>query len=206
MQLPVLPSPLSDALETGGLPAALVEGLAAALGGHGRVMSDRHNRMLYATDASMYQVEPLAVVVPIDAEGVETAVGWCGRNGVAVLPRGGGTSLAGQCTNRAVVVDTSAAMRGVGPVESASVWAEAGCTIDEINNELARRGAGLFFAPDPATTAQACVGGCIGNNASGSRSIKYGRTVDSLLAIDAVLSNGERVVFEPGAGRATRLR
>ncbi|MBY0307537.1 MAG: FAD-binding protein, partial [Phycisphaerales bacterium] len=182
-------------------PLALVESLAGAMGEHGRVLPGRHDRMLYATDASMYQVEPLLVVVPLDALGVQRAVAWCGEHGVAALPRGGGTSLAGQCTNRAVVIDASPALRGLGPVEGASVWAQAGCAIDEINNELARRGTGMFFAPDPATTAQACVGGCIGNNASGSRSIKYGRTVDSVLAIDAVLSNGERMVFEPGAGR-----
>lgn len=186
--------------ETAGLSDSLVQGLAAALGGHGRVLVGRHDRMLYATDASMYQVEPLGVVIPLDTEGMERVVAWCGKEGVAVLPRGGGTSLAGQCANRAVVVDTSAMLRGLGPVEGGAVWAEAGCVIDEVNAELVRRGAGLFFAPDPATTAQACVGGCIGNNASGSRSIKYGRTVDSVLAIEAVLSSGARVVLEAGAG------
>ena len=197
MHLPVLNNP-AEMEEAAG---RLARGLETAVAGHGVVRSARHERMLYATDASMYQVEPLGVVVPADALAVERVVAWCHQQGVGVLPRGGGTSLAGQCTNRAVVVDTSATMRGLGPVEGESVWAEAGCVLDEINAELARRGTGLFFPPDPATVAQACVGGCIGNNASGSRSIKYGRTVDSVLAIDAVLSSGARAVFERGAGR-----
>jgi FAD/FMN-containing dehydrogenase/Fe-S oxidoreductase len=202
MHLPVLNNPAAaPQTPVDGLSAAMVDELREVLGGHGQVRVGRHDRMLYATDASMYQVEPLGVVVPRDAAGVELAVAWCYERGVGVLPRGGGTSLAGQCTNRAVVVDTSASMRGLGDVQSESVWAEAGCVLDEVNAELARRKAGLFFPPDPATVAQACVGGCIGNNASGSRSIKYGRTVDSVLAIDAVLSSGARVLFERGAGR-----
>lgn len=208
MHLPVLNNPSENTGPAVGLPAGLAEGLSAAIDGHGTLRVGRHDRMLYATDASMYQIEPLGVVVPTDATGVERAVSWCHEQGVGLLPRGGGTSLAGQCTNHAVVVDTSAAMRTLGPVEGApgseTVWAEAGCVLDEINAELSRRkggGAGLFFPPDPATVAQACIGGCIGNNASGSRSIKYGRTVDSILAIDAVLSSGARVVFERGAGR-----
>ncbi|HZW08235.1 MAG TPA: FAD-binding oxidoreductase, partial [Phycisphaerales bacterium] len=203
MKLPVLNNPIQA--DEGGLPPGLADGLVTAVGRHGQVRLSRHERMLYATDASMYQVEPLGVVVPRDAQGVELAVTWCADHGVAVLPRGGGTSLAGQCTGRAVVVDTSAALRLFGAVEETpgppSAWAQAGCVIDEANAELARRGVKLFFPPDPATVGQACVGGCIGNNASGSRSIKYGRMVDGVLAIDAVLSSGARVVFEPGAAR-----
>ena len=126
MHLPVLNNPESYDLDPGGLgehfgelSSVSAEGLMAALRGHGRVRTGRHDRMLYATDASMYQVEPLGVVVPVDAEGVERAVSWCAEHDVPVLPRGGGTSLAGQCTNRAVVVDTSASLRRLGTVEEA---------------------------------------------------------------------------------------
>ncbi|MDP1662471.1 MAG: FAD-linked oxidase C-terminal domain-containing protein [Phycisphaerales bacterium] len=206
MQLPVLNNSSPSAGQGAGLSDTLAKELAAAISGHGSLRLSRHDRLLYATDASMYQVEPLAVVIPDDATGVERAVAWCDEHTLGVLPRGGGTSLAGQCTGRAVVIDTSASMRRLGQIEGDAVWAEAGCVIDEINAELARRAheAGtqtLFFPPDPATAAQACVGGCIGNNASGSRSIKYGRTVDSIAEIDAVLSSGARVVFKAGAGR-----
>ena len=207
MHLPVLnnPGPTHQhaGTTTGGsdLDPKLAEQLTTALGDMAEVRTARHDRLLYATDASMYQVEPLGVVIPRCAEAVERVIAWCDQNVVAALPRGGGTSLAGQCTSRAVVIDTSASLRALGNVEHDAVWAEAGCVPDEINAELARRGHSLFFAPDPATVAQACIGGCIGNNASGSRSIKYGRTVDSLLAIDAVLSSGARVTFEAGAGR-----
>jgi FAD/FMN-containing dehydrogenase/Fe-S oxidoreductase len=168
----------------------------------GEVRFGAHDRMLYATDASIYQVEPIGVVVPADVEDAVSAVAYCHARSVAMLPRGGGTSLAGQCTNRAVVLDLGARCRGVGRLDAGEAWvdAEPGVTVDALNAELARRGAALFFAPDPATTAQAAVGGCIGNNAAGSRSVKYGRTSENLLAIDACLADGQRVRFERGAG------
>ncbi len=210
MLLPVLNNSSPTNGQEAGLSDALARGLSMAVAGHGSVRLASHDRLLYATDASMYQVEPLAVVIPADATGVQRTVEWCGEQSVAVLPRGGGTSLAGQCTARAVVIDTSPAMRRLGLVEGGTVWAEAGCVIDEVNAELVRRAQhegtpALFFPADPATVAQACVGGCIGNNASGSRSIKYGRTVDSIAEIDAILSSGARVVFKAGAGRADPL-
>lgn len=181
-----------------------------------------HDRLLYATDASLYQETPIGVVTPSSPEVAAKVVAWCGRNGVPVLPRGGGTSLAGQCTNSAVVIDVTPMCRGIGRVErdgdqnaasAASIgsvadggwrgdWVEvdAGVTVDELNEELARRGHRLFFAPDPATTRQAAIGGCIGNNAAGSRSIRYGRTSENLLAIDGALSSGERVRLGHSAG------
>ncbi|MGD9689641.1 MAG: FAD-binding and (Fe-S)-binding domain-containing protein [Phycisphaerales bacterium] len=171
----------------------------------GAVRLGRHERMLFATDASMYQVEPLGVVTPADVEDAAGVVRWCAGRGVAMLARGGGTALAGQTTNRALVVDLSARCRGIGAVEVrdgvASVEVEAGVTIDELNAELARRGSGLFFAPDPATTAQSCIGGNIGTNAAGARSVRYGRTSESLLGLDCVLATGARVALGPGVGR-----
>ena len=217
-QLPVLNNLRS---ETGERLSDIERGLNNALGpGGGAVRFDRHNRMLYATDASLYQVEPLGVVMPADVSAAERAVRYCVRNGVAVLPRGGGTSLAGQCTNRAVVVDLSASCRGVGKVERLEldraptargnwrgdiVTCEPGVNVDELNEELARRGERLFFAPDPATSRQATVGGCVGNNAAGARSIRYGRTVENLLGLDVVIGTGERLWLEAGAGKANAL-
>ncbi len=206
MELPVLRQPPTDEAPAGvQRRRELLEGLRARV--RGEVRLGRHDRMLYATDASMYQVEPLGVVVPTDEADVASTVEYCWERSLPMLPRGGGTSLAGQCTADAVVIDTSAFCRRIGAVNTAERWVEVTCgvAVDELNNHLARLKTGLFFAPDPATTAQATVGGCIGNNAAGSRSIKYGRTVDSVVSIDAVLSSGARVVFERGAGNRSPL-
>ncbi|MCL4219801.1 MAG: FAD-binding protein [Phycisphaerales bacterium] len=174
-----------------------VRDLTAAV--EGEVRLSRHDRMLYATDASVYQVEPLAVVIPSSVEDAVRAVRFCSQRGLPVLPRGGGTSLAGQCTNRAVVLDFSVHCRGVVEVEARARWCrvEPGITIDDLNDVL--RPTGLFFAPDPATSRQANVGGCIGNNAAGARSIVYGRTSENLLGVEICTAGGERLTLEEGA-------
>lgn len=160
-----------------------------------------HDRLLYATDASLYQVMPLGVVIPASVEHIVTLLNFCRRQDIPVLPRGGGTSLAGQCTNRALVLDLSPQFRGLTAVdtEQQTCVAQAGMSIDQINRELAATG--LFFAPDPATTAQAALGGCIGNNAAGARSIRYGRTSENLAGVQVVLSNGHSLSLSAGAGR-----
>lgn len=162
----------------------------------------RHDRMLYATDASIYQVEPIGVVIPRTVDGAAEVVARCGSLGVAMLPRGGGTSLAGQCTAHAVVIDLSAHCRRVLSVDAreGTCRAEPGVVLDDLNAALASTG--WFFAPDPATSRQANVGGCIGNNAAGARSIKYGRTSENVIGIDACLADGRRVTLDRGA--ATR--
>ncbi len=192
--------PNLDAAQT-----ALTSALASRF--RGQVRFGRHDRMLYATDASLYQLEPLGVLIPADVADAETAVDICQSFGVPMLPRGGGTSLAGQCTNRAVVIDTSAFCQRLYNFDPAgrTIFAEAGVKLDDINTYLTREKTGLFYAPDPATTAQASIGGCIGNNASGSRSVLYGRTVDSVLEIDAVTASGARVHFGPGAGNQSPI-
>jgi FAD/FMN-containing dehydrogenase/Fe-S oxidoreductase len=171
--------------------------LAARL--RGEVRFGRHDRMLYATDASIYQVEPLGVIVPADADDAVDAVRACAELGLPILPRGGGTSLAGQCVNRAVVLDLSAHCREIGPADAGAdrVRAGAGVTLQELNDRL--RPAGVFFAPDPSTVRQANVGGCIGNNAAGTRSVRYGRTAENLLAVEACLADGTRLRFGEGA-------
>ncbi len=202
MQLPILKLPISGVEPpTDSRRSAIAADLARIA--RGQVRFGHHDRMLYATDASLYQVEPLGVVVPADINDAQAVVEYCFAHNLPILPRGGGTSLAGQCTAEAIVLDCSAFLRDIRDLNTAdrTVYAEAGVALDELNNELARRGAGLFFAPDPATTAQATIGGCIGNNAAGSRSVKFGRTVDSVLAIDTILSSGARVRFAPNAGR-----
>lgn len=177
----------------------------------GEVRLGAHDRMLYATDASLYQVEPLGVVIPSDTDDAVRALRVCAAHLVPVLPRGGGTSLAGQCTNRAIVIDLSVnCARLVGVDAGARTCrVEPGITVDDLNDALGRMGgdaAGLFFAPDPATSRHANIGGCIGNNAAGARSILYGRTSENVVAIDAALADGERVTFcEGGSDHSPRV-
>lgn len=178
--------------------------LASELGRviEGEVRFGRHDRGLYSTDASIYQVDPLGVIVPSCVEDASKAAEFCLREGIPLLPRGGGTSLAGQCTSEAVVLDLSARCTGVVTLDVAgkACEVEAGITIDALNRSIAETG--LFFAPDPATVRQATVGGCIGNNAAGTRSIRYGRTSENVEAVDVVLGSGSRAKLEQGA--ATR--
>jgi len=172
-------------------------GLLAAV--EGEVRLGLHDRMLYATDASLYQVEPMAVVLPASVADAERAVRYCLDRGLPILPRGGGTSLAGQCTNRAVVIDLTPSCRGVLEVDASGLRCrvEPGISVDDLNDVLKAKG--VFFAPDPATSRHASVGGCIGNNAAGSHSVKYGRTAESLLAVDVLLGDGSRVELAEGA-------
>lgn len=176
----------------------------------GEVRLDRHNRMLYATDASLYQVEPLAVVIPADIADAQAAAEFCSSRGLPILPRGGGTSLAGQCTNRAVVIDFSSNCRRVleADGERGECHVEPGITLDDLNDELSRGAAkDWFFAPDPATSKHCNIGGAIGNNAAGARSIKYGRTSESLLGVDALVAGQGPLRFEAGAAsRDPRVR
>ena len=167
--------------------AALIEG---------EVRFDLHNRMLYSTDASIYQVEPIGVVIPASVNDIPKVLAYCNEHNLPVLPRGGGTSLAGQCTSHAVVIDVSANCRRILGFDTSARTAhvETGITITDLNSAIAS--SNLFFAPDPATIHQANIGGCIGNNAAGTRSIKYGRTSESILAIDALLADGSPVRFD----------
>jgi FAD/FMN-containing dehydrogenase/Fe-S oxidoreductase len=169
----------------------------------GQVRFGNHDRLLYSTDASIYQVMPIGVIVPADEDDALEAIRACSELQLPLLPRGGGTSLAGQCTNRAVVLDLSPRLRKISLLSPASrtVQAQSGATLGEVNRYLFSMQTGLFFAPDPATQAQATVGGCIGNNAAGARSIKYGRTSENVATVDVALSTAARLTLCAGAGR-----
>jgi len=156
----------------------------------GEVRFDPYTRALYSTDASIYQMEPVGLVVPRDVDDVVATVRLACETGTPVLPRGGGTSLAGQCVNRAIVMDFSKVMHRVLEVNADERWArvEPGISLDELNAAVARTG--LMFAPDPTTANRATVGGVIGNNSCGSHSMLYGKTVDHVLGMTVVLSDG----------------
>ena len=161
----------------------------------GDVRFDPASRLLYSTDASMYQVEPIGVVIPRDAEDVQAAVEIARREQVALLPRGGGTSLTGQTVNRALVLDFSRHMRRVLEVNAEERWArvEPGLVQDDLNHHA--RPLGLLFGPDTSTSNRATLGGMLGNNSGGSHSIAYGLTVEHVLELTCLLADGTRVVF-----------
>src|SRR2546427_611578 len=161
----------------------------------GDVRFDPVSRLLYSTDASMYQVEPIGVVMPRDADDVQAAVEVARRHEVALLPRGAGTSLTGQTVNRALVLDFSRHMNRVLEVDTEAQWArvEPGLVQDELNHHV--RPMGLLFGPDTSTSNRATLGGMLGNNSGGSHSIAYGLTVEHVIELTTLLSDGTRAVF-----------
>jgi FAD/FMN-containing dehydrogenase/Fe-S oxidoreductase len=148
------------------------------------------DRGRYATDASIYQVEPIGVLVPRTIADVEAAMAIAREEGIPVLPRGGGTSQCGQTVNRALVLDCTKYLRNVVEVrpEEARATVQPGITLGALNDALKRHG--LFFPVDPSTWARCTIGGMAGNNSCGSKSIRYGLMADNVTAIDALLADG----------------
>jgi FAD/FMN-containing dehydrogenase/Fe-S oxidoreductase len=161
----------------------------------GDVRFDRYTRLLYSTDASMYQMEPMGVVIPRHADDVQAAIEVANRLGAPLLPRGGGTSLTGQTVNHAVVLDFSRHMAGVLEVNREERWArvQPGLVQDELNHHV--RPLGLLFGPDTSTSNRATIGGMLGNNSGGSHSIAYGLTVEHVIELTTILADGSRAVF-----------
>jgi len=174
--------------ESAGSHGALAETLDQLL--DGEVRFDEYTRTLYATDASAYEVPPVGVVFPRHTEDVAAAVAHCHQEGVAVLPRGAGTSLAGQSVNEAVVLDFTTHMSRVRETnpQRREVRVQAGCRLGDLNTELADHD--LKFAPDPAWGDKSVVGGAIGNNSTGAHSLQYGKTDAYIESVEVVLSDG----------------
>src|SRR3546814_550751 len=154
----------------------------------GEVLFDLFSRGRYATDASIYQVLPLGVVVPKTWADVEATLGIARDAGVPVLPRGGGTSQCGQTVNRAVVIDLSKHLNKVVSIdrEAARCVVEPGLVLDRLNGAL--KPTGLWFPVDVSTASRATLGGMAANNSCGSRSIRYGLMRDNVAAINALRS------------------
>ena len=161
----------------------------------GEVRFDDFSKVLYSTDASIYQMEPVGVVIPRHKDDVLAVIDVARRNGVPILPRGGGTSLAGQTVNHAIVLDFSKYMDSLIEVNPHERWArvQPGIVLDTLNGLLAPHG--LKYAPDPSTSNRASVGGGIGNNSCGSHSVIYGKTSDHVLELDVVLADGSEARF-----------
>ena len=178
----------------GSTRSQLAEELKRAVAGE--VRFDRYARQMYSTDASIYKMTPLGVVMPRDADDVSATIETCAQAGVSVLPRGGGTGLSGQTVNRGVVVDFSKYMHDVIEINGQEGWVhtQPGITIDELNRQVTHTG--KYFTPDPSTSSRANIGGAMGNNSCGSHSIIYGKTVDQVQQMSVVLSDGSRATFE----------
>src|SRR5689334_24866511 len=169
--------------------------LAAALRGAGlaEVDDSTRRRAEYSSDASNYRVLPCVVAFPRHADEVSAALDVARRAGVPLTSRGGGTSIAGNSVGSGIVLDFSRHMNRVLAVdpEARTAVAEPGAILDDIT--AAAAGHGLRFGPDPSTHSRASIGGSIGNNACGSRALRYGRTADNVVSLDLLTAAGERL-------------
>ena len=162
--------------------------------------------MLYSTDASIYQIEPIGVVVPRHKEDVQAAIEIANKLGVTILPRGGGTSLAGQAVGHSIVLDFSKYMHNVLEVNQEELWCrvQPGLVQDELNAHV--RGQGLQFGPDTSTSNRATIGGMIGNNSAGAHSLTYGKTLDHVIELTVLLADGSEVVLKDFSPEAVEQR
>jgi len=169
--------------------------LEAALRRHlrGEIRFDSGSRALYATDGSNYRQVPIGVVVPRDQEDVLATVALCREHNAPLLPRGGGTSLAGQCCNAAVVLDFSKYMASILEIDPARRIArvQPGVVLDRLRAEAEKHQ--LTFAPDPATHSHCTLGGMIGNNSCGVHSIMAGKTDDNIESLEILTYDGQRM-------------
>jgi FAD/FMN-containing dehydrogenase/Fe-S oxidoreductase len=162
----------------------------------GDLRSDRYSRILYSTDASIYEVEPYAVLIPRHAEDIHAAVDLASRFEIPLLPRTAGTSLAGQAVNQALVIDMTRHLDEILEldVEARLVRVQPGISLERLNTRL--RPHGLQYGPDPASGDRAAMGGIVGNNATGAHSILYGMTADHVRSMQVILSDGTQACFD----------
>lgn len=162
----------------------------------GDILTDDYSLGMYATDASIYQIQPIAIVLPKDKHDVKEAVALAYENGITILPRGAGTSLAGQTVGKSLILDFSKYMNSVLEINADEKWVrvQPGMARDDLNALLEPHS--LHFAPDPATSSRANVGGMVGNNSSGTKSILFGKTVDHVLEANVLLAEGTDLHLE----------
>ncbi len=161
----------------------------------GEVRFDKYSRILYSTDASIYEIEPLGVVIPKSVDDVQASVGIANRHNVPIIPRGGGTSIVGNSIGAGIILDFSKYLNKILEVNKEESYAriQPGVVLDQLNRNL--KNFDLLFGPDVATSSRANLGGMIGNNSSGAHSILYGKTLDHTLELKVILSNGEEATF-----------
>jgi FAD/FMN-containing dehydrogenase/Fe-S oxidoreductase len=161
----------------------------------GEVRFDPPSCKLYSTDASLYQIMPLGVVIPRSEQGLLTAVQIALETRTPIVPRGGGTSLSGQAIGPGLVIDCSKYLNALIDLDTKAqkVRVQPGIVLDQLNRLLAPHG--LLFGPDVSTASRATLGGMIGNNSAGSRSIVYGKTGDHVVSLKTILSDGSAQEF-----------
>src|ERR1700735_4185322 len=191
----ILPSSHARVRETFPASAGLEAALKASI--KGEVRFDAGSRALYATDASNYRHVPIGLVIPRDEQDVIATVEICRNLKAPILSRGAGTSLAGQCTNAAVILDFSKYMNKMGHVDpvARTVHVQPGIVLDRVR-EAAEKFA-LTYAPDPATHSRCTIGGMIGNNSCGIHALMGGKTVDNIRSLDILLYDGTRMTVGP---------
>ncbi len=160
------------------------------------VRTDDYTRIFYSTDASIYQVKPFGVLIPQNIEDVHASVELAHKYKIPIVPRTGGSSLAGQAVNEALVIDFSKYLTKILEVNEEEQWVrvQPGIVLDVLNNHL--KSYGMKFGPDPASANRAAMGGIVANNSTGSHSILYGMTADHVLETHVFLSDGSDVLFK----------
>ena len=168
----------------------------------GDLRTDTYSRLLYSTDASIYQVMPHAVFIPRHAEDVQAAVTLAAERAIPIVPRTAGSSLAGQAIGEALIIDFSRHLDAVLELNAEESWVrvQPGIVLDELNLYLKPHG--LQFGPDPASSNRAAMGGIVANNSTGSHSILYGMTADHVLELETFLSDGSPAHLGPVADAA----
>ena len=163
----------------------------------GEIFTDEPKRVMYATDASAYREKPLAVVWPKNAKDLKQIIQYAINQKYTIIPRGAGTSLAGQVVGNGVVVDISRHMNRILEVNEEERWirVEPGIVLDELNFHLKDKS--LFFAPETSTSNRCVIGGMIGNNSSGLHSVVYGTTREHLISVRCILGDGSEAEFGP---------
>ena len=161
----------------------------------GQLIYDDLHRSIYATDASVYRELPLAVCYPKNESDLKILIRFAGKHKIGLIPRTAGTSLAGQCVGNGIVVDVSNHFNKILKIdpENQTVLVQPGIIRDDLNRELQKHG--LFFGPNTSTSNRCMIGGMVGNNSSGTTSIKYGTTRDKLLKLKCILSDGNDAEF-----------
>lgn len=161
----------------------------------GDLFTEEVYKLMYATDASVYRELPLAVVYPRSPEDIQKLIIFAGKYNVVLIPRGAGTSLAGQVVGEGIIVDVSRYLNRIIEINEKEKWVrvQPGVVLDELNLELKKRG--LFFAPETSTSNRCVIGGMIGNNSSGLHSLIYGTTRDHLKSAKVLLSDGSKAEF-----------
>src|SRR5512142_2510776 len=173
----------------------------------GDIRNDLASRRLYSTDASIYQIEPLGVVLPRTQDDLQAAVELAAKYRIPILPRGSGSSLAGQAIGAALIIDCTRWLDKLVAIDSEACTAtvEPGLILNNLNKAAAKFG--LQYGPDPASAERATLGGVIANNATGAHSILYGMTADHILSADVLMADGSPATLgqEPVEQMSSRL-